>query len=381
MRGIRRLGDQIRRLGRSGGGSSAYLLLDLFASGGVTSPRACVPGPGSLTITDPDGALSISGGALVWNDASLSGATGMVGASAIARQDGLALLATLTNRTAIANAVRVGWHDSAATVTSTTPLYALRITNATTAVASREGSDGSSGPNISISGSAVAYSALVIVRNGGGGFVLDREGGSGNWTLRWVYSRTTNASLVPIVHSPQAASDARFTQTEIRVWLASEFATRWGAATYYSATPSSGAVGTGSANTIVSASWTPASAETLNLIFRRTDASNYWTVRGDQAGSTIKLIQVVAGVETERSSAAQTWTVGTKYRVTAIADGTIINTHTTPNPDSASTSTQKNSYSSATAHQTSTDVGVTYGSGAVVDLVSWPRTIAVAVPA
>ena len=380
MRSIRRLGDQIRRLGRSGGGSaSPYLLYDLFTSGGVTSPRSCVPGPGSLTITDPDGALSVAGGKLVWNDASLSGATGLIGADAIARQGGLAMAVTLTDRTAIANAVRIGWYASGATVSSVAPLCAMRITASTTAAVARENGDAGQGQNVTLSSSAVAYTVLAVIRDGGGGFVLDREGGSGDWTLRWVHSRMTTASLVPLIHCPHTYSDARFSSDDLAVWVASELATRWGAASYYSATPASGTTGTGSANAFTEVTWTPASSETLNIIFRRTDASNYWTIRCAQSG-TVKIIEVTAGAETERASSAQTFTVGSQYKIIAVHDGSVIRVHIIASPASASTVVDKGSYSSATAHQSSTGVAITYGSGTIADFACWPRTMTVALP-
>uniref|UniRef100_A0A6M3J8S3 CBM-cenC domain-containing protein n=1 Tax=viral metagenome TaxID=1070528 RepID=A0A6M3J8S3_9ZZZZ len=67
--------------------------------------------------------------------------------------------------------------------------------------------------------------------------------------------------------------------------------------------------------------WAAVTGQTWNLWVRRIDDSNGWIVRANQAGSTIKLIEIVAGVETERSSAAQTWTNGTSYRVVVIGDG------------------------------------------------------------
>lgn len=118
------------------------------------------------------------------------------------------------------------------------------------------------------------------------------------------------------------------------------------------------------ANAIIEMTWQAATGETWELSVRRTDADNRWLARCDQAGGTIKIIERNGGTETERSSAAQTWTNGTSYRLVVTQDSTTIKTYVDNVP--------KNSYASATFNQTATGV-ITNKAG--VNLVAWPRTL------
>lgn len=140
--------------------------------------------------------------------------------------------------------------------------------------------------------------------------------------------------------------------------------TKFGVADAYSASASAGATLSGSANGHVYCLWTPGAGETLNLMVRWTDDNNAWYVRCNQAGSTIKLIQVQAGVETERSSAAQTWTPGTAYNINATLWGNIIYTMVND--------AYKASYTSATFNNTATTAKTSL---AVADFAYFPRTL------
>jgi hypothetical protein len=121
------------------------------------------------------------------------------------------------------------------------------------------------------------------------------------------------------------------------------------------------------ANGLVEATWTAATGATYELDVRRTDNDNRWIIRCDQGGSTIKLIERNGGGETERSSAAQTWTNLTAYRIVAVCDTQSIKTVVGV--------TAKNSYALASFNATATGVKTSH---AVADLVSWPRTISIA---
>jgi len=118
------------------------------------------------------------------------------------------------------------------------------------------------------------------------------------------------------------------------------------------------------ANALVEHTITAATGVTQELNVRYTDADNRWIVRMDQAGSTCKLIERNAGTETERASAAQTWTNGSTYRIVVICDGTTITSFVAY--------VQKNTYASATLNQTATTATV---SNAGTNLISWPRTV------
>jgi hypothetical protein len=66
--------------------------------------------------------------------------------------------------------------------------------------------------------------------------------------------------------------------------------------------------------------WTAATGVTFELDLKYLDADNRWIVRCSQGGSTIKIIQREAGTETERATAAATWTNGVAYRIVAMMD-------------------------------------------------------------
>jgi hypothetical protein len=138
-----------------------------------------------------------------------------------------------------------------------------------------------------------------------------------------------------------------------------------GIATNNIASPSSGETTTSKANSWDEITWTVATAETLEWMIRRTDDTHTWVVRGDQAGSTIKVIEINSG-ETERASAAQTWTDTTAYRVIAVADDESIKTYVG--------FTDKNSYGSASYNKTVTGIKVS-GFAAAADLICWPINV------
>lgn len=121
---------------------------------------------------------------------------------------------------------------------------------------------------------------------------------------------------------------------------------------------------TSEANALIEQTWTAVTDETWELSTRRTDDDNRWIVRCDQAGSTIKLIERNAGVETERSSAAQTWTNGTQYRLVVVQDGDAIRTYVA--------NVAKNSYTSASFNNTATGVETDKAGS---NLVTYPRTL------
>jgi lysophospholipase L1-like esterase len=116
---------------------------------------------------------------------------------------------------------------------------------------------------------------------------------------------------------------------------------------------------------------TAATGVTQELMIRRVDDNNCWIIRMDQAGSTVKLIEKVGGVETEKGSAAQTWTHGTQFRIVVSAEAYHILVYVG--------TTAKINYNSAYSNSTATGIKV---SRAGTELVAWPKkyNISVGVP-
>lgn len=103
--------------------------------------------------------------------------------------------------------------------------------------------------------------------------------------------------------------------------------TDFGIATARVAAPANGQVMTATADGIFEFTWTAATNEVMNFMFRRTDDNNTCIVRLDEANNKIFLYKKVAGVETEWSTAggvAITLNNGTAYHITITADGASI---------------------------------------------------------
>lgn len=340
------------------------LLEDRFttnASAPLSSPRTCEPGPGTITIVDTESKLSIASSALscaggkaspVWGD------PGMY-ATSQARAAGRAFLAKILTS---ANNTQLGWHTAGSGRVTFEGLYFGGFLV-------HQPSDL---PLESYS-AATQYTVAFILR-AAGCFLLISGGAFATFpqmTLVWADAALTTSPLFPAWSNFNSA----VTMDDWRVVdLAAPWTTTFGAATSSSATPSSGATGTQEADAFVEFTWTVATGETLEMDVRRTDANNRWIVRCSQSGSTIKLIERNAGTETERASAAQTWTNGTAYRVVARCLGNTITTYAYA--ASGNSIAQKNNYTSATFNNSATGVAVA-GFATGVNFAAWPRTITV----
>ena len=53
-----------------------------------------------------------------------------------------------------------------------------------------------------------------------------------------------------------------------------------------------------SADGLVECNWTPGAGDVLSLAIRRTDDANQWVTECSQSGSTMRLLEVNAGVTT-----------------------------------------------------------------------------------
>jgi hypothetical protein len=229
--------------------------------------------------------------------------------------------------------------------------------------------------------SAIGYVAFAhatdytytIVRRTAGFFIFAKGG---------VYTDHTLIMVVPIlalaasegafIGATSSASNITATVDFVRkANLPAPFTTDNGIATNASATPASNDELTHVANGSMEVTWTATTGATLEVWVRRSDASNGWIVRGSQAGSTIKLIEVVAGVETERSSAAQTWTNATNYRIYVLFFSNSIYAYTM----TTGQQTMKNSYTSAAFNNTATIAKVVASAGALANFITYPRTM------
>lgn len=317
----------------------------------LTSPYTEAGAVGSLTITDTTNKVSVAGGELFVQGGIAASFNPGVTSGSLVRATGRGLLfdARIT-----AGRLDIGW----ANTPSASYVAEIELISGLSAQDIRiPGASSSLPPYNLISGTQ--YPLAIILRSSGAFWIL-------NGLLWWVHFGATNTPLYVTIRMYGSTSAGTGAKTDnLRVTdLPAPWNTDYGIATNRTASPSAGASTTMEANALVEFAWTAATGATLELDVRRTDASNRWIVRGSQAGSTIKLIECNAGVETERSSAAQTWTNGTSYRVVVLCDGTTIRTYVA--------NALKNSYTSASFNQSATGVRVSH---AGTNLVTWPRTL------
>lgn len=329
----------------------------------LASPRTMEPGPGTLTLTQTDGEFSISSSELNFPAQSTAtyGDQQAVGDSQSRIAGRAFLVSALTFDTADSDdEFTIGWWQSD---TSLEPGQSAKIEHffwfyRSAALYARSSTAGSSQGTYAAS---TAYDIAVVLR-GTGAFFLRRVGSSGDYTLFWVDNVNTTATVYPAISNfTQAGTLDDFRVKDLRGAWESDY----GIATNHVATTSADETTTMEANAIVEHTITAATDVTQELMVRRTDDNNTWIVRMDQTNSTIKLIEKNSGTETERSSASQTWTDSTDYRVVVICDGNDIDTYVD--------GTAKNSYASASFNSSATGVKVSHVGA---NLAAWPRAIA-----
>lgn len=320
----------------------------------LTSPYTEAGAVGSLTVTDTGSKLSVSGGVLICASNTATNDPRWI-SGAITRAIGRTLMGQMASPTAVGQI-----------------LLGLSIANDGTTNShffEMSGSLGRVRENGAIVGpgwtvvAATTYDFALILRSTGTLFLI-KGGIFTQWTLFWVGGAGAGATLYPAWRSATGAAETSLANLRVAN-LGGAWASDYGIATDRKATSAATDTITHTANGLIEHTITAATGVTQELWVRRTDASNGWIVRMDQAGSTIKLIELVAGVETERASTAQTWTNATAYRVVVICDGTTITPYVA--------NVAKTGYASASTNQSATTAYVdTAGS----ELIAWPRTVA-----
>lgn len=356
-----------RILGMNGFGGIRWLLRDEFTSDAdapLASPRTCEPGPGILTIAQINGPLSIVSGELSVPLPSPIGYPGVYAVGALlARKCGRALYAFVNFNSHVGDGVGLGFNDDA---TPDAPIGNMIV-----------------GVQFGTSSYPVSNKLYVpltdLVTNGSDATVIVIMRSTGMWlihnnNLEWVGNVGTAGGYPCLVNAR-----ASLLMDEMGVLdLSGAWASQWGPATAHSATPTTGDVLACNANGTTEITWTPAEAETLDLMVRRTDDDNCWIVRCDQAAGTIKLYENNTGSETERTggTTTQTWTAGTAYRVVVKCVAASIRVFTATAVANGAT---KNVYTSATFNQT---VGGSKASGftAAVDFATWPYEVTAPLP-
>jgi hypothetical protein len=335
------------------------------AAAPLASPRTANPGPGEWTVWDPGNHLSIANGELV-DDGLTSDARYLRSNDALARVAGRALFATWRRAATGGIYPWVGWMNAAAAPASANTVLGAWMASTGTLRVRPMANIADLGDGLLPDAVAGEPYHLAFVLRAAGGFVLSRRASVREWTLGWVGAANTDGNLRPFLRTRDNVVAIGWAGVTL---LDGVWADNWGIATQRKAASVNGDTLAMLADALVEHTITAATGVTQELWVRRTDANNGWCIRMDQAGGTIKLIQVQGGVETERGSAAQTWTAGTQYRIVVVCDGVEIRTYVAD--------TSKNTYTSASFNQSATGVHVSH---AGANLVSWPRRLSVSFP-
>ena len=327
-----------------------YLFKDQFTTNQaapITTPRTCEPGPGTLVVIDLDTTISISSNKLAFAGGGTAGwnRKAVYSPSSIARVNGLAIYGKVVRGAGDQIFSLPGFNKN------NTDFNGNNID-----IAWYYGNWRNTGVFFSLSG-GVEYKFLNIVRSTGY-FGLIKGGIFSEWTLKAVSSFGADATLYGCI----GAYTDPFTVDDLQiVTLTSLWASDFGIATHYIASPAINETTSSEANATIAMTWAAVTGQVLELSTRQTDTDNRWIIRCDQAGSTIKIIERNAGTETERATAAQTFTNGVSYRVSISQFGNTISTSVDVSA--------KASYASAAFNNTATIVTT---NRAGTNLVTWP---------
>lgn len=338
-----------------------FLLRDDFITqwlNSLASPRTAEPGPGTLTITDTENKLSISGGELIFAGglaSPLFGNPGMRTGDSFARATGRAMLVRWRAPSGTP-VTQIGFDDN------TSGAIASNMWG--TASGQLSARMGGAVPGLENYTAGTYYQIATILRTTGALYLV-KGGVFTNWTLFAVDNASAESPLYPTLGNYN--SDQRFDTLRV-LDLPAPFDTDYGLATQRLAgSVAAGTTFTHEANCVIE--WTqttkPSSGPSV-VVFRRQDATNYWYVYVASDGS-LGLYEGVAGVETQR--AVNSAGVSNGHRIVIVADGTTIRGY--------SNNVLRWTYSSASNFATATD-GVLSGlgtGGAVSDICSFPRTL------
>lgn len=351
--------NKLGLLGQGGAWSPTFLLRDDFttnASAPLTSPRSCEPGPGTLTLVQNDGQLSVSASALSFPAQStpVYGDLGLYSA-AIPRVAGRALVYSINLSTV--SYCRAGFNNGSAA--ADVFLDTLGIAPGGINICVSSAIDNGAGESLSTS---TVYKIAITQRSTGTLGFLWR---AGTWKLIWVFI-TANTASPRVSFSNYSAIG---TLDNFRVLdLPAPFGTDYGlATTLLSGSQSASQAFTHEANGLVYFdSITKPSSGVVRVAVRYVDDNNCWIQEVNSSGD-LKLIEKVAGVESTRITSAGVYTSG--HRSSLIFDGTTIRQY--------SNNVLRGTYASASNFATATagkilDLGT---GGAVSDVNSWPRAL------
>lgn len=349
------IATRMRQAASSIAGAIVYLFRDEFITpdaAPITSPRTAEPGPGTISFTDAGNIESISGGNLVISGTASGGSTGFF-TTTFTRVAGRALV---YNFGALVNGgiSRLGW----ATSFGSGENIGVSIVNPTNIQVREQVAN----PTIIMT----MPSTLMMVLRSTGFFLVNGT------KLLWV-ARTINTSNIGANMWIGGGQTPNMSIVDLSVTDIVDMDADGKVYTSYVASPTSGQTTTMTAEGIVTFDWTPVAAETLVIMFRRTDDNNTLKIECNQAAGTIRFYKREAGVDTEfvTGTTTQTWTAGVSYHIVIRTIGT--------GAISYVNNVVRNQPAGQTFNQSATGVkvaGFTTGS----NLYCWPYDVSALIP-
>lgn len=318
--------------GLLGAAPLVYLLRDEFTtddSAPVASPRTAEPGPGTLTFTQTDGEMSISGGVLAF-PAQASPAFGdqRFHAASIGRAAGRAFLTRINISSG--NNVALEFANSGANWATLAEIQdGLSLYFTTSSTLSLLTSGGVNNGNIGIWATSTDYDVAIVLRDTGA-FIFIKGGAYTNWTLLFVVlNGTTSSNMSPAFWNSAAAGTLEYFRARD---VGGVFASDYIIATVRDTSVVSGDLFTGTADGIhdfeITLEADPDAADEVSLNFRRQDANNkIRAILKRNAGDTnwdFQVRVVTAGTPATPSGWTDVTSVGTPNAIRVIADGTTL---------------------------------------------------------
>jgi len=333
-----------------------YIIKDLFDTQGsapLDSPHTA--NIGAYNVIDTENKLSISSGALqiAGGKTIPSGGDPGIYAASLARLCGNAVFAEITP-TAANTIFYFGFDDNGSGIP--TRMSISFENNANLKIFDFGQSSFSTYGYVA----NTTYIVGVIMRNAGAWMII-KGGGFTDWTLLGVADISLSAGIPCFANNTMSGKLDNFIVGTLKKV---DYTSSYGLAKEYKPTSVNSDTITAEVNSIIEHTITAATGVAQELIIRRTDDNNCWIIRCDQTNSTIKLFQKQGGTETERATAAQAFTNGTKYRILGSLNGNAIYASI----DGA----HKLLYTSASFNNTAVGVKVSH---AGEKLVAWKRTL------
>lgn len=337
------------------------LFRDTFTSGTIANGTARTADRGVWdTVVDTGAKASLSGGDVVVSSATGNGDPRLLSARGYARKPGLAMVAEL-----VVPSVISGWAPGFTGVAGANNLTHRIVPRPLgNAIICYEAATANVGMDKPTAGDRVKVA--IIARSAGAYYLITVAGA---WKLAFVADIDVSATLYPAMGVLGVGTDPKCGQYDIYDLAALE--TRFASDDVYLTQRLAGARTTGdtfthAADGIINVDITALpSSGTMDLEFRRQDASNLWKVSISSAGA-INLYERVAGVDTSRANGTGV-AAGNKLRV--VFQGSTINMF--------ANQTQKGStYASASNFASATAGQLTFANGASFSKVeAYPRDV------